>query len=140
MPETTVPEGSVPYEQTWDATYGMAIREASGSRAVGAVARAEELCEPRSGIVNGGLYASMAETLASYATAMAVYERGAIAVGMYNSTNVTRFVSSGALTAVATARTRGESEWLWDVEVTDAAGEVCAVSNVRIAVRPRPGG
>jgi acyl-coenzyme A thioesterase PaaI-like protein len=32
----------------------------------------------------------------------------------------------------------GEREWLWNVEIRDGAGELCAMSSMAIAVRPAP--
>jgi 1,4-dihydroxy-2-naphthoyl-CoA hydrolase len=39
--------------------------------------------------------------------------------------------------ASARARHRGRTTWLWDVEMADDEGRVCALSRVTIAVRPR---
>ena len=126
---------SVAYEDTWDATYGLEIQEATDSLARGRVPSIEPMLDPRSGVVNGGLYASVAETLASYATTIGVHAAGRIATGMYNSTHVARFMTEGEVNAVARVRSRADDEWLWDVEMTDGAGEICAFSTVCIAVR-----
>ena len=34
----------------------------------------------------------------------------------------------------------GRTTWIWDVELSDDEGRVCAVSRVTVAVRPRPPG
>lgn len=88
------------------------------------------------GIVHGGAYAAIAETLASLATYMAVYEDGSMAVGQSNDTNFLRPVSEGTIRAVGTRRHRGRTSWIWDVECRDDEGRTCALSRVTIAVRP----
>ncbi|MDX6664990.1 MAG: 1,4-dihydroxy-2-naphthoyl-CoA hydrolase, partial [Solirubrobacteraceae bacterium] len=55
------------------------------------------------GIVHGGVYAALAEGLASGATFKQVYERGKIAVGSSNYTSFLRPVSEGVVTANARA-------------------------------------
>lgn len=90
------------------------------------------------GIVHGGVYAAMAETIASYATAQAVLADGNIALGMSNNTTFMRPIMSGSIHAEARSRHRGRTSWVWDVEMTDDEGRLCALSRVTIAVRPAP--
>jgi 1,4-dihydroxy-2-naphthoyl-CoA hydrolase len=91
------------------------------------------------GIVHGGVYAAMAESLASQATAAGVYEAGNIAVGMSNFTSYMRPITSGTIHAEARRRHAGSTTWVWEVDMTDDDGRLCAVSRVTVAVRPRPG-
>lgn len=87
------------------------------------------------GIVHGGAYAALAETVASRATAETVGpDRGAF--GQTNQTSFLRPISSGVVRAEARARHRGRTTWVWDVEMRDADDRVCALSRVTIAVRP----
>jgi len=44
-------------------------------------------------------------------------------------------ISEGTIHARATAFHRGRTTWLWDVEMRDDAGRLCATSRVTIAVR-----
>jgi uncharacterized protein (TIGR00369 family) len=87
------------------------------------------------GIVHGGAYAALAETLASVATYFAVQANGEIAVGQNNDTSFLRPVSEGTVHAVGTRRHRGRTSWIWDIEFTDDQNRVCALSRVTIAVR-----
>jgi 1,4-dihydroxy-2-naphthoyl-CoA hydrolase len=97
--------------------------------------------EPRhlqpGGVVHGGVYASLAESLASGATLQAVKDRGEVAFGMANNTSFLRVISEGHVNALARARQRGRTTWVWDVELTDDEGRVCALSRMTVAVRPR---
>ncbi|HET9120283.1 MAG TPA: PaaI family thioesterase [Solirubrobacterales bacterium] len=89
------------------------------------------------GIVHGGVFASLAESLTSAATYDVVREEGMVAMGQANDTTFLRPLAGGHATASATARHRGRTTWVWDVEIADDEGRVCALSRVTIAVRPR---
>lgn len=88
------------------------------------------------GVVHGGVYASLAESLCSVATYVAVRENDEVALGMANNTTFLRPISSGHVNAVAQVRQRGRTTWVWDIEMTDDDGRVCALSRMTIAVRP----
>jgi uncharacterized protein (TIGR00369 family) len=89
------------------------------------------------GLVHGGVYAALAESLASQATYRAVMEGGEIAVGLSNHTSFMRPILSGYVHAEARRRHRGSTTWVWEVEMTDDDGRLCALSRVTMAVRPR---
>ena len=92
------------------------------------------VCQPM-GIVHGGIYAAIAETLASMGTADGVLEQGKVPLGMSNNTSFLRPVSEGSVHAEARAFHRGRTSWLWDVEMRNDDGKLCATSRVTIAVR-----
>ena len=87
------------------------------------------------GIVHGGAYATAAESLASAATYMAVRDQGMVAMGQSNHTSFLRPVSEGTVHATGTARHRGRTTWVWEVEFTDDQGRLCALTRVTMAVR-----
>ena len=116
---------------------GMNVGEFDEERITGSFEVTDRVRQPF-GIVHGGAYASLAETLASVATYFAVQGNGEIAVGQNNDTSFLRPVSSGTVQAEGTRRHRGRTSWIWDVEFTDDQGRVCALSRVTIAVRPSP--
>jgi 1,4-dihydroxy-2-naphthoyl-CoA hydrolase len=104
-------------------------------------ARARIAIEPRhlqpGGMVHGGVYASLAESICSAATYVAVRDDDMIALGMANSTTFLRSISGGHVNAVARARHRGRTTWVWDCELSDDEGHVCALVRMTAAVRPR---
>ena len=63
---------------------------------------------------------------------------GNIAVGMSNHTSFLRPITSGTVHAEAKPRHRGRTTWIWDVEITNDDGALCAIGRITIAVRPRP--
>jgi len=91
------------------------------------------------GVVHGGVYCTVAESLAARATATAVNPEGMIALGMSNNATFLRPVTGGTIHVEATRRHRGRTTWVWDVECRDDEGKVCAIARVTIAVRPAPG-
>jgi uncharacterized protein (TIGR00369 family) len=97
----------------------------------------DKLMQPM-GIVHGGVHCAIAESIASQATFMAVYPDGNIAVGQSNYTSFIRPITKGTITADARCRHRGRTTWIWDVDITDDQGRLCATSRVTMAVRPAP--
>jgi 1,4-dihydroxy-2-naphthoyl-CoA hydrolase len=89
------------------------------------------------GIVHGGVYASLAESLCSASTYRATRDDGLVAMGQSNDTTFLRPISDGYVNATARTRHRGRTTWIWDVEVSDDEGRVCALSRMTIAIRPR---
>ena len=124
----------IPYERTFDALYGLQIHDVSDEEVTASVPVSDAVKQPM-GLVHGGLYASMAESLASMATAMAVAEDGKQAMGLSNATSFLRPITEGTVHATATRRHRGRTTWIWDVEITDDAGRRCALTRMTIAVR-----
>ena len=72
------------------------------------------------GIVHGGVYCTIVETLASLGAAVWLGDRGQV-VGVANHTDFLRATRSGTLHAVGTPIHRGRTQQLWLVEITDAA-------------------
>ena len=127
----------VPHERTLDGVLGFEAIESSGELARGRFEVTDGHRQPY-GLVHGGVYAALAESLASSATAMAVFDDGMLAQGMSNHTSFLRPVLSGTVTAEARRRHRGRTTWVWEVDFTDGEGRLCAVSRVTMAVRPMP--
>ena len=73
------------------------------------------------------------------ATARVVVPEGMIATGMSNQTSFLRPITEGSVHATAIRRHKGRTTWVWEVEITDDAGRLCALTRMTIAVRPRRG-
>jgi 1,4-dihydroxy-2-naphthoyl-CoA hydrolase len=119
----------------FDALYGLELLDYSDSEVRARVAVREELKQP-AGLVHGGVYAAVAESLASLATALGVSAEGKTAMGLSNSTSFLRPITEGAIHACATRLHRGRTTWVWDVRFSDDAEHTCAVTRMTIAVRP----
>jgi acyl-coenzyme A thioesterase PaaI-like protein len=122
----------VPFERSFDARYGLEYVTPTHGRVT---VRAELL--GAEGTVQSGVYAAMAESLASTGTAVEVVPQGLIPSGLSNATYVVGDVREGVLEARATCRARGELEWVWDVEIGPAGSPASALATVAIAVRKK---
>jgi uncharacterized protein (TIGR00369 family) len=123
----------------FDRLYGLELLECSDSEVRAQVVVGEQHKQP-AGLVHGGVYAAIAEAIASIATGMTVLDEGNVAMGMSNNTNFLRPVTAGVVHAHATRVHRGRTTWLWDVQFSDDAGRTCALTRMTIAVRPLPAG
>jgi uncharacterized protein (TIGR00369 family) len=121
----------------FDRLYGLEILEISDEVVRGRVAVRDELKQP-AGLVHGGVYAAAAESLATTGTAAAVHADGHTAVGLSNQSSFLRPITSGTINAVARARHRGRTTWVWEVELIDDEDRLCALTRVTVAVRPVP--
>jgi uncharacterized protein (TIGR00369 family) len=121
----------------FDRLYGLELLECSDSEVRAQVVVREDHKQP-AGLVHGGVYASVAEAIASIATGMTVLDEGHVAMGMSNNTSFLRPVTAGTVHAHATRIHRGRTTWLWDVKFSDDDGRTCALTRLTIAVRPLP--
>ena len=124
----------IPYERTFDGLYGLQVESVTEEEARATVPVRDEVKQPM-GLVHGGLFATIAESLASMATALAVAQDGKQAMGLSNATSFMRPITEGTVHATARRIHRGRTTWIWDVEITDDAGRRCAVTRMTIAVR-----
>jgi len=118
----------------FDALYGLELVAVGPEEVRGQVAVHPGILQPF-GLVHGGVFAAIAESLASVGTLAAVRAQGMAAMGMSNSTTFMRAITSGTIHATGRARHRGRTTWVWDVDIADDVGRVCATSRVTIAVR-----
>ncbi len=119
----------------FDGLLGLELLEVGDELARGRLPVREELKQP-AGLVHGGVHASIAETLASVATALAVRGEGLEAMGLANQTSFLRPITVGTIHAEARRRHCGRTTWIWDVEITDDEGRTCVLTRMTIAVRP----
>lgn len=121
----------------FDRLYGLDLLDCSDTEVRAQVEVRDELKQP-AGLVHGGVYASVAESVASLATGIAVLEQGASAMGLSNNTSFLRPITDGLIHAFARRIHKGRTTWIWDVEFTNDAGQLCAVTRMTIAVRALP--
>ena len=123
----------------FDVLYGLSITSFKADEVRAEVPVRKEICQPF-GLVHGGVYASIAESIASLATALGVMEAGDIAMGQSNATSFLRPITQGTVHAVAVPVHRGRTTWVWDVSFRDDQDRLCAVTRMTIAVRPGQAG
>lgn len=121
----------------FDALYGLEVLDVHDDLVLAQVVVRDELRQAF-GLVHGGVLTAIAEVIASLGTAVVVVPEGNAAMGLSNSTSFLRPIIDGTIHARATRRHRGRTTWIWDVEITDDAGRLCALTRMTIAVRPNP--
>ena len=121
--------------QGFDRLYGLEVLAVGDGEVTAQVAVRDELRQP-AGLVHGGVFASIAESITSMATWYAMREQGVAAMGQSNQTSFLRPITEGTIHAVARCRHRGRSTWVWEVDITDDAGRLCALVRMTVAVRP----
>ena len=131
------PVEGYPVPGTLDDVLGFELLEATPARCRGRFAVERRVQQPL-GLVHGGAFAALAESMVSATTHMAVSGEGNIAVGQSNHTTFMRPATSGHVHAEAVPIHRGRSSWVWDVRFTDDDDRLCAASRLTIAVRPPP--
>ena len=118
---------------TWAGGLGLEVTSATRDGVTGTVLVTPAHCQPQ-GIVHGGVYASIVESLASVGAALDAMTNGCSIVGLENQTSFVRAVRGGTLHGRATPVTRGRRTQLWDVVILDDAQKVAATGRVRLLV------
>jgi 1,4-dihydroxy-2-naphthoyl-CoA hydrolase len=131
------PVEAYPAPGTLDDVLGFELLEATPERCRARVQVAERVKQPL-GLVHGGAYAALAESMVSATTHRAVMGEGKLALGQSNATHFFRPATQGSVHAEGTPIHRGRTSWVWDVRFTDDDDRLCAVARVTIAVRPAP--
>jgi 1,4-dihydroxy-2-naphthoyl-CoA hydrolase len=99
----------------------------------------DELRQPV-GLLHGGVLSTLVESVCSRATALSVLDEGMAAMGQSISVSFIRPVTEGGAEVTARARHRGRTTWVWDAEVTNDEGKLCALAQMTIAIRRIPEG
>jgi len=86
------------------------------------------------GIVHGGVYCAIVESVASVSAGTWLRAKGAGSnvVGVNNNTDFLRAITAGMVTAVSTPIHRGRRQQIWLVEITDTNDKMVARGQVRL--------
>jgi 1,4-dihydroxy-2-naphthoyl-CoA hydrolase len=84
------------------------------------------------GIVHGGVYTTAIESAASIGASEAVRDRTLVAVGLTNTTQFLRSLSSGRVNVHAQALHQGRTQQLWQVDISDESQRLIAHGEVRL--------
>jgi 1,4-dihydroxy-2-naphthoyl-CoA hydrolase len=134
---STGEEIGLPPERTMIGALGIETRTEEDGRVRGRIPVHDRILQPY-GLVHGGAMLTLAETLASHGTWAGVKDEGNLAMGQEINASLLRPITSGHVNGLATARRRGRTAWVWEVEITDDDGRLCALVRATIAVRPGP--
>jgi uncharacterized protein (TIGR00369 family) len=115
----------------FEVAMGLVFTRASQTEVACEVPVGPHLTQPY-GLVHGGAYAAIVETLASVGAALVAMPRGQTTIGLENSTTFVRAVRAGTLVGVGVPLHAGRTTQVWEVEVRDADGKLCAKGRVRM--------
>ena len=87
------------------------------------------------GVVHGGVYISLAETLAGAGSAILVENEGKQAFGTTVSSQHLASVSGGKITGVAALIHRASFKHIWDVKISDENGKLISISRVTNSIK-----
>jgi uncharacterized protein (TIGR00369 family) len=132
-----LPSPVIPIERTFEGFLGLQWLELTTTSAHVRFEVRENMKQPL-GIMHGGIYCAVAETVASLATVYAVWKDGLIGSGLSNYASFLRPVTGGTVDVTATLRGHDDREWTWGHDFRDAEDRLCALVEVTIAVRPVP--
>jgi uncharacterized protein (TIGR00369 family) len=110
---------------------GLTVLSANSDQVVGEWVVGPEHHQPY-GIVHGGVFSGLIETLCSVGAALDAMPRGQSVVGLENHTSFLRAVRQGKLTCTATPVQRGRRAQLWEGAVRDEQGRLVASGRVRL--------
>ena len=126
---------ALPLDETIAGALGMEFIGISDGVVRGRIPVTGRILQPL-GLVHGGAMLTLAESLASGGTWEGVKDDGMLAMGQEINGSLMRSITEGHVNGTATVRKRGRSAWVWDVEITDDDGNLCALVRATIAVRP----
>ena len=121
----------------FDNELGLMYLEITPDSATAQLTITDKLLQPH-GIVHGGVYCSIVESVASLSAAVWLEASGggSKVVGVNNNTDFLRAITAGMVTAVSTPIHRGRRQQLWLVEITDTNDKLVARGQVRLQNLP----
>lgn len=116
---------------------GMTLLSATASEVRAELAITPAHYQPM-GIVHGGVYCALIETVCSVGGHMHAAQRGFTVVGVDNQTSFLKATREGVLSVRAVPLSAGRRTQLWQADIHDAAGALVATGRVRlIAIDPQ---
>ena len=137
QPDSLIPPN---FTASFDTELGLVFTELSPDGARAQLEVKPKLLQPM-GLLHGGVYCSMIESMASTAAFVWLSTKGGgNVVGVNNNTDFLRSIRSGMVYGTAEPLHRGRRQQLWLVTVTDDADRVVARGQVRLQnLEPEPG-
>jgi 1,4-dihydroxy-2-naphthoyl-CoA hydrolase len=115
----------------WNRSMGLRFVSATADEVVAELDIGPQHRQPY-GIVHGGVYAGVIETVTSVGAALDAATRNQTSVGLENHTSFLHATRDGRLRVVARPLQRGRRTQVWEGTVTDERGVVAATGRVRL--------
>lgn len=115
----------------WNAAMGLRFVRATADEVIAEWTVGPHHLQPY-GLVHGGVYSGVIETVASVGAAVYGLARGLSVVGLDNHTSFLHAAREGTLRATAKPLTRGRRTQVWEATITDPTGRTVATGRVRL--------
>jgi 1,4-dihydroxy-2-naphthoyl-CoA hydrolase len=90
------------------------------------------------GVVNGGAYCSLAESIGSTAANLCIDRSNFVALGLDINANHVRPASRGHVYGVAKPIHLGKSTHVWEIRITDDDDQLVCISRLTVVIVPLP--
>lgn len=121
-----------PYDAAFDSEIGLTYTETSPDGVKAQLAVTPKLHQPM-GIVHGGVWCAMVESMASVSAYLWLIENGGgNVVGVNNNTDFLRAITAGTAYGVSEPVHRGRRQQLWLVTIRDPEDRLIARGQVRL--------
>lgn len=117
----------------WVKAMGVRFVKATADEVIAEVVIGPQHRQPL-GIVHGGVYAGLVETVTSIGAALNSAKYGCHVVGLENHSSFLRAAREGKLTATAVPLVTGKRSQVWEATIRDEQGRTAATGRVRLLV------
>lgn len=87
------------------------------------------------GVVHGGVYIALAETIAGAGSSLLIENEEKIALGNTINSQHISSLKSGRITATGTLIHKGTFKHIWDIKITDESGKLISISRVNNSIK-----
>lgn len=108
--------------------------EYDGKRIVATIEVSNYHLQPK-GVVHGGVYISMAETIAGAGSSLLVESEGKIALGTTVNSQHIASKKEGKIIATGELIHKGTFKHIWDIKITDESGKLISISRVTNSIK-----
>jgi len=108
----TLPQPKIPVAETFEGFLGLKWEELTAGTAKASFELRNNLRQP-AGLLHGGIYSAVAETVASVATVASVWRDELSVAGLSNSASFLRPAIEGTVHVTAVCRHHDDLEWFW---------------------------
>ncbi|WP_067932017.1 hotdog fold thioesterase [Alicyclobacillus kakegawensis] len=117
-------------------TLGIEVQELNKDRVVMTMPVDDRTRQPY-GMLHGGASVALAESAASFGTALNIDLDRQMGVGLEINANHLRPKRDGVVTATAVPVHRGRTTMIWDIRITDEQGRLVCISRCTVAIVSR---
>lgn len=113
---------------------GIRFTQFEGATITGEIELSDFHLQP-GGVIHGGVYISIAETIAGAGSTLLVMDEGKTALGTTINSQHIASVKEGKIVATGKLIHKGTFKHIWDIEITDHSGKLISISRVTNSIK-----